>query len=414
MFNYFIFKEIMRFLRKNFKFIFVSIFIAIIILSFSKNIFAVTATPVDDLEFYYYEQQKNFQNKFVIFCLKPFINNTDFWNYDLKPIFDELTHNQYTLAVYGGNGSTSTVSWGVRLLTQGTLKDSINVASPISGESVPMRRFTYYNFPFYNVYFYPSSNSGSSSRTVMSADIYGQYTGVVSDMLVEFIKLIYGGSSTPDYTNLLTSINNYLYSIDSLTSDIMLELDDLSSVLSTISSNTSVNYSQQLSAISNNINNLLADNDTIISQNEDMIEQQEAINENLENVNSNLENLEDTITDTSVDDDSIFLPSDNTSDITSDGLNGIFTNIYNAFCTGQAQDIVFPIPFTNKNITLQSNYVRQMLQSNGSSWIITIIEAFWWYLISRFIIKDITSKITKIKSGNIESIENTNIKGDML
>ena len=155
-------------------------------------------------------------------------------------------------------------------------------------------------------------------------------------------------------------------------------------------------------------------------------EQEEQINEDsnkqvLSDISNNqkettqaIENLENTITNSNIDDSSIDLPIDNSTDITQDGLNGIFTSIYNAFCVGQPQDIVFPIPFTNKSITLQPNYVRNMLNSVGATWVITIIEAFWWYLISRYIIKDITSKITKIKSGNIESIENTNIKGDML
>lgn len=138
------------------------------------------------------------------------------------------------------------------------------------------------------------------------------------------------------------------------------------------------------------------------------------INNNQQQTTQAINNLENTITDSNVEDNSIYLPTDNTNDITQEGLNGIFTSIYNAFCTGQAQDIVFPIPFTNKNITLQANYVSQMLQNSGASWVITIIQAFWWYLISRFIVTDITNKITKIKSGNIEDIENTNIKGDML
>lgn len=148
---------------------------------------------------------------------------------------------------------------------------------------------------------------------------------------------------------------------------------------------------------------------------------QQQTNNKLDNLNSSqqettqaVENLENTITDTNIDNSSINLPTDNSNDITQEGLNGIFTSIYNAFCIGEPQDIVFPIPFTNKNITLKPNYVRQMLTDSGANWVITIIEAFWWYLISRFIIKDITNKITKIKSGNIENIENSNIKGDML
>ena len=150
-----------------------------------------------------------------------------------------------------------------------------------------------------------------------------------------------------------------------------------------------------------------------LNNNADRNVQNAILNTNYE-INENLNDINNSITSDDVNFNDIDLPSDDSEDITRDGVNNIFTSIYNAFCTGQAQDIVFPIPFTNKNITLQANYVRQMLSNNGASWVITIIEAFWWYLISRFIVKDIMNKINKIKSGNIESIEQDNIKGDML
>lgn len=131
--------------------------------------------------------------------------------------------------------------------------------------------------------------------------------------------------------------------------------------------------------------------------------------------NNKLDNLDNTINDSSIDNiTSDTLPSDSTSDITADGVNGIFTSIYNAFCVGNAQDIVFPIPFTDKNITLSANYLYNSLTNANASFVITIIQAFWWYIISRFIIKDIMNKINKIKSGNIEDIETNNIRGDML
>lgn len=138
-------------------------------------------------------------------------------------------------------------------------------------------------------------------------------------------------------------------------------------------------------------------------------------NNKIDDVNNSINNMQNSIIDSNIDnitDDT--LPSDDTTDITREGVNGVFTSIYNAFCTGDAQDIVFPIPFTDKNITLQANYVNNMLSSNGASWVVTIIQAFWWYLISRFIIKDVMDKINKIKSGNIEDIETSNIRGDML
>ena len=130
--------------------------------------------------------------------------------------------------------------------------------------------------------------------------------------------------------------------------------------------------------------------------------------------NNKLDTLDNTINNSNVDFSGSDLPSDSTQDITADGVNGIFTSIYNAFCVGNAQDIVFPIPFTNKNITINANYVSQSLTNANATFIITIIQAFWWYLISRFIIKDVMDKINKIKGGNIENIETTNIRGDML
>lgn len=134
----------------------------------------------------------------------------------------------------------------------------------------------------------------------------------------------------------------------------------------------------------------------------------------INNQTQSIDNINNSITDSSVDSSSIDLPTDNTVDPTQSGVDNIFQTIYNSFTSGTAQDIVFPIPFTNKSITLQANYIYNMLQSNGASWIITIIQAFWWYLISRFIITDIMKKIRKIKQGNFDNIQNSNIKEDML
>lgn len=155
---------------------------------------------------------------------------------------------------------------------------------------------------------------------------------------------------------------------------------------------------EQADIINSNTNQQITNNNTTINQ---------------QNAN-NLQNINDSINNSDVDFSNDSLPTDSTEDITAEGINGIFTSIYNAFCTGSAQDIVFPIPFTGKEITLSPNYVREMLNSSNANWVINFIEIFWWYIISRFIIKDISKKITKIKSGNIENIENDNIKEEML
>ena len=92
--------------------------------------------------------------------------------------------------------------------------------------------------------------------------------------------------------------------------------------------------------------------------------------ETQQETNNKLDNLDNTINNSNVDFSSSDLPSDSTQDITADGVNGIFTSIYNAFCVGNAQDIVFPIPFTNKNITLSANYVSSSLTTAGAGFII--------------------------------------------
>lgn len=114
------------------------------------------------------------------------------------------------------------------------------------------------------------------------------------------------------------------------------------------------------------------------------------------------------------DNNNLNLPNDGTNDITQDGINNIFTMIYNAFCSGQAQNVVFPIPFTNTNITIPANYISDVLSATSFSWVKTFIELFWWYIISSFIVKDIAKKMNKAKSGDFENLENSNIKEDML
>lgn len=105
------------------------------------------------------------------------------------------------------------------------------------------------------------------------------------------------------------------------------------------------------------------------------------------------------------------LPEDNTTDITESGFNSIFTIIRNTFTSSSSQDLVLVIPFTGKSFTINFSNVYGGFNSGIVG---TLITLFWWYLVSVFIVKDISNKISKIKSGNIESIENTNIKEDIL
>lgn len=165
--------------------------------------------------------------------------------------------------------------------------------------------------------------------------------------------------------------------------------------------------------VSQNINN--ATNSDINNSLNETNKKLDNIDSKTEETNNKLDNLNKDITSSDVSGiDASSLPSIDVNDPTEAGIDSIFTNLYNAFCSGEPQDIVFPIPFTNKNITLNATYVQDMLQNNNAGWLLIFIQAFWAYLFSRFIIKDISSKIGKIQSGNIEDIQNSNIKEDML
>lgn len=225
---------------------------------------------------------------------------------------------------------------------------------------------------------YTDTENSTSSNMVFSFPLFmsGVYFNIGSTYEIRFAKKSYNFEWNTDFYEFFD--NSYTF---------------------TISSNVTQDYINQ-------INQQTATS----SDSEREQDLQSSINQQTQSI----DNINNSITDSNVDTSSIDLPTDNTNDPTQSGVDNIFQTIYNSFTSGTPQDIVFPIPFTNKSITLQANYINNMLSNNGASWIITIIQAFWWYIISRFIITDIMKKIRKIKQGNFENIQNSNIKEDML
>lgn len=136
-----------------------------------------------------------------------------------------------------------------------------------------------------------------------------------------------------------------------------------------------------------------------------------AIRSNTEKTQQELNNINSNITNDNVNADSSSLPSDNTQDITDSGFNNIFQLIYNTFTTGTAQDLVINIPFTNKSFTINTSNVYG---GANLGLVKILINAFWYFIISYFIVKDIGKKINKIKSGDIEHVQEDNIKEDLL
>lgn len=139
-----------------------------------------------------------------------------------------------------------------------------------------------------------------------------------------------------------------------------------------------------------------------------------AISQTSDDTNKEVKEIHKTMKDSNISSGASDLPSNNTQDPTESGVNNIFSTLQSAFTTGTAQDIVVPVPFTNKTFTIPANLTINVLNGSQFSWVKTIIEAFWWYIIAKFIVQDISNKVRGIKSGNVENIQNDNIKEEML
>lgn len=136
-----------------------------------------------------------------------------------------------------------------------------------------------------------------------------------------------------------------------------------------------------------------------------------AIKNNTDKTQQELNNLNSSITNDNVNVDSSTLPSDTTDNPTIEGFNNIFQQLYNTFTAGTSKDLVINIPFTSKSFVINT----QNVYGNANLGLVkTLIQTFWYFIISYFIVQDIGKKINKIKSGNIENVQENNIKEDML
>lgn len=129
------------------------------------------------------------------------------------------------------------------------------------------------------------------------------------------------------------------------------------------------------------------------------------------NIHNSVNDVNNSINDDNVNVDSSTLPGDDTNDITADGFNSLFDKIYTTFTSGTAQDVVIKIPFTNKSFTINA---ANVYGGADLGIVKTLIQTFWYFVISYFIVQDIAKKINKIKSGDIEHVEENNIKEDLL
>lgn len=138
----------------------------------------------------------------------------------------------------------------------------------------------------------------------------------------------------------------------------------------------------------------------------------EEVQDTLDSIDNTNKEISNTINDSNVDDVTSSLPSDSNNDITESGFTNIFNTIKSVFVDGNTgQQCVFTVPFTNKTITIS----KETVYGSNDFAFLPLINAFYYFIISVFIVKDVFKKINYIKTGNIEKLgESGNIYEDML
>ena len=213
-------------------------------------------------------------------------------------------------------------------------------------------------------------------------------------------------------------LSNYfnIYNGNTISFDLIVNPDDNPNSTGTWSSYSLGTYTftlttQEQDDINSDSNKQLLGNiDSSIQQTNQSIQE---LNNTQQETNTKIDNLTDTITDSSVDSneaDSIFsnfgqgmVITDNTH------LEQLFLMLYNAFCNNQVVGITFTVPFTNQQVSINSDTVSSFYPQQ----VVTIVNLFVWGMIGLYIIKDIRTMINKTAEGNIENIS-TDVKKEVL
>lgn len=135
----------------------------------------------------------------------------------------------------------------------------------------------------------------------------------------------------------------------------------------------------------------------------------------LNDVKKSIDDTNNFLKNTDTDDSDYGFSSDNgTNDVTSAGLNSIFETFYNCFANAEEKDVVFPLPFVNQSITIPAKFLENTLKAHGFTFIVNLARTVWLFAIATFIIKDVSNYVDKLKTGEILSKSDTNIKTDIL
>lgn len=224
------------------------------------------------------------------------------------------------------------------------------------------------------------------------------------------------GSTGEDYTSVLAEINTKVKEIRDNTGNTYNELqaqsDTLKSILNQLESFSGTvtdqpNYTQTIQNVQSAIEETNSKMDKL---NTSVQEQGQAVkNEIAASTNVITDTLTDNNTDNITSDD---LPTTDITDTTESGFNNIFQTLQSAFTDDTQQELTVTLPFVNKDITIS----REKIIPNETvrNFLTVISSSFWLFLVSIFVVKDMSKRFNKIKSGDIESVTNSNIKEDIL
>lgn len=143
----------------------------------------------------------------------------------------------------------------------------------------------------------------------------------------------------------------------------------------------------------------------------------DSVKDSVDDVSKNVKETNDFLKDTSDDDVDYSLPSSGSFDDSNinAGLDTIFSNVQNMF-TKTSENIIIPVPFSNKTIVIPANYIQNQLEKFDKNDIIkTFVQAVYAYIISKYIYQDLQKRMEEIKEGSIlRGKTDTNIKADMM
>ena len=145
-----------------------------------------------------------------------------------------------------------------------------------------------------------------------------------------------------------------------------------------------------------------------------VVDEQENIDktaENTEIIANEIGQTNEFLQDTTYDENELELPTMAITENVSLYVNDLFMSLYNIFTSDEYTDFTFEIPFSNGvEITIPSNYIESRLPSS----IIILIRVCYWYVISRFIIKDIMNIVNRLRQGDYLIGSDVNIKTEVL